>query len=97
MTTRIREDQQRLRLRLEDRRLVIQDPITRYPLFGAGSAACVDLALVRSGLAVLVNEVKPYREAVRLGLRAIAVPEIVVRLVAAARGTYRRPGDAGCP
>jgi len=32
-------------------------------------------------MAVLVNEVKAYVEAGRIGLRAIAVPEIIVRLV----------------
>jgi hypothetical protein len=38
-STRIRENQQRFRLWLEDGRLRIDDPVTRYPLFGPGEAA----------------------------------------------------------
>lgn len=76
---RLREDQQRFRLWLEDRRLEVADPERPYGLFGRGEAACLGLAQERN-LILLVNERRAYAEARRLGLRAVTVPEMVVRL-----------------
>ncbi len=79
-TPRLREEQQRFRLWREDGRLVLADPVRPYGRFGSGEAACIGLALARAGLMLLVNEVRCYVEAGRLGLRAVAVPEVIVRL-----------------
>jgi len=77
---RLREDQQRCRLWLEDGRLLIVDPVRPYGRFGAGEAASLGLALEQPGAVLLVNEVRCYVEAVRLGVHPVAVSEVVVRL-----------------
>ncbi|MBX6378749.1 MAG: hypothetical protein IRY95_09415 [Clostridia bacterium] len=76
---RLREDQQRFRLWLEDGRLAVADPAKPHSLLGRGEAACLGLAQERR-LVLLVNERRGYVEAKRLGIRAVTVPEIVVRL-----------------
>lgn len=76
---RLREDQQRFRLWLEDQRLEIRDPRQPYPRFGPGEAACLGLAQEEHHV-LLINEAAAYREANRIGLRTITVPEILVRL-----------------
>ena len=76
---RLREDQQRFRLWLEDGRLAVADPARSYPMLGRGEAACLGLAQERA-LVLLVNERRAYAEARRLGIRAVTVPELVVRL-----------------
>lgn len=77
---RLREDQQRFRLWLEDQRLECVDPVRPYGMYGRGEAACLGVAQERR-LVFLVNERRAYTEANRLGIRAVTVPEIVVRLV----------------
>lgn len=89
-TGRLREDQQRFRLWLEDGRLWVWDPRRAYPRFGAGEAACLGLALEQRALALLINEAKGYAEAGRTGLTAFTVPGIVARLAREGRISRQR-------
>lgn len=86
---RLREDQQRFRVAMEDGRIARRDPTQPYRLFGPGEAACLGLA-IELGAVLLVNEAAAYREAGRLGLRAVTVPEMVVRLAQRGHISKRR-------
>lgn len=77
----LQEDRQRFRLWLEDGRVRIVDPAKPYRLYGPGEAACLGLALERGDLWILVNDRRPYEEALRLGLQAASVPELILQLV----------------
>jgi len=78
---RPREEQQRFRLWVEDGRVQILDPTVPHIRLGAGEAAALGLARQRPSVALLVNEAAAYLEARRMGVIAITVPEMVVRLV----------------
>ena len=77
---RLREEQQRFRLWVEDGRVQILDPDVPHARLGAGEAAALGLARQHPRVALLVNESAGYVEARRMGVIAITVPEVVVRL-----------------
>ncbi len=81
---RVYPRQVRLAVALEDGRVQEWDPEQPYPRFGRGEAACLGVAL-QHRCHLLLNDRRPYQEALRLGIAAVSVPEVVGIL--AGRGT----------
>ncbi len=77
--SRIYPRQVRLKLAMEDGRVLQRDPARPYWRFGKGEAASIGLAL-ETGCYLLMNDLRPYREAIGIGLSVLCLPDIVAIL-----------------